>query len=47
MRMSTFDQCRNKGRFLWTTRLVVLSALIMMGILALFYATDHKPSRCD
>jgi hypothetical protein len=40
--VSQFDQSRNKGRFRWTVRLVVLSALIITGNLALFYATDHK-----
>ena len=27
----------------WTVRLTVLSALAMLGILALFYATEQKP----
>jgi hypothetical protein len=27
----------------WTVRLVILNVLVIVAILALFYATDHKP----
>ena len=39
------DAARSVGfaNWIWTIRFMVLGTLVMMGILAMFYATDHKP----
>jgi len=34
---------RSERQLAWTVRLAVLNTLVVLGILALFYATDHKP----
>ena len=41
--MRRFAQIGNDRPLKWTVRLTVLSALVMVGILTLFYATEHKP----
>jgi len=41
--MRNFAGTTNGRPIAWTVRLVVLNVLIMVGILALFYATDQKP----
>lgn len=41
--MRNFAGTTNGRPIGWTVRLVVLNVLIMVGILALFYATDQKP----
>ena len=34
---------RSERPLAWTVRLAVLNTLVVLGILALFYATDQKP----
>jgi hypothetical protein len=37
------DMRISASRAKWTILLTILSTAVMLGILALFYATDHKP----
>ena len=41
--MRNFACTRNGRPIAWTVRLVVLNILVMVGILTLFYGTNHKP----
>src|ERR1700676_615149 len=41
--MRRSDGARNEGPVRWTVRITILGAFLMLGILALFYATDQKP----
>jgi hypothetical protein len=40
--MRDFGRPSEEQPFAWTLRLLALNSLIMIGILSLFYATDHK-----